>query len=662
MKNLLYGYLVVVMSFFMMQNQAFGELSKEKLFAHPTLISAKVSPDGNTICLVGADEKGISNVFISKIDAPLEKREQITFFTTPEIIQFFWSGDSKKVLLLKDENGTGQLQLHGIDIDTKDHLVYTEKFSKVNAKVIQISSIKNRAVIGLNHRNPFFHDLYILDLDSGQFELLFENDLYAKFLVSDNLDLILKMRINDEDGSWTILTSSDDVFMHLSASDAFQTEFLSYDETNRSIYLLDNRFSDTNQLVSKSLYAPSFEKVLGHQTNSDVDEVLFIHGEPKAYASYYEEKKWHVIDPSMQKNLSFLETSFGSNFEVINCSKDGELWMIASSSPLEEDLFWLYDTKNAILSSLQASSSGKEAFANMYPMTISARDGQTLVCYYTLPKELDKGGYVEKPIPLVVIPHGGPFKVRDKLRFNRYHQWLASLGYAVLSVNFRLSSGFGKAFVNAGNGEWGGKAHLDVIDAVESCISKGITERGKLAVFGGSYGGFESLSSLVFTPEYFTCCVAICGPSNLKTVLNKVPKFWEFTSKPLSDKTMFFTKQAFITSMGGNPDNPEGAKYLEKCSPLNYLENIQAPLLLVHGKNDHVVNEKESEQIYKSMKERKKEVTYILFPDEGHRLAKFPNEMLYLDRAEKFLSNHLGGAYRPIHKDLIANSSAQVFE
>lgn len=238
---------------------------------------------------------------------------------------------------------------------------------------------------------------------------------------------------------------------------------------------------------------------------------------------------------------------------------------------------------------------------------------------------------------------------------------MASLGYAVLSINFRLSSGFGKAFVNAGNGQWGGKAHLDVIDAVETCINKGITQKGKLAVFGGSYGGYESLAALTFTPDYFTCCVAICGPSNLKTVLDSVPEFWEFTSSALSDKTMFFTKQAFITSMGGNPKDTSGAEYLEKCSPLNHLDRIRAPLLLVHGQNDHVVVESESKQIYESIKKNGKDVTYILFPNEGHRFAHFSNKMMYLDQAELFLSKHLGGKYRPCEKEIIANSSANIF-
>jgi dipeptidyl aminopeptidase/acylaminoacyl peptidase len=637
------------MQFLVEQGAVSSELSKEALFCTPSLISAKISPDGNTIAYVGADEAGIANVFISR------KGEvtQITFFKTPEIIQFFWASNSNKVVFLKDEEGTGQLHLHGVDIYSKEHVVYTEQFSKVDAKVIQIGSEKNRALIGLNHRNPHFHDVYLLDLDSGELVLLFENDHYAKFLVSTSLKLIMKMRVN-ADGSWTVFTADDLLFMELSSSEAFQTEFLSYNEKTGAVYLLDNRFSDTNQLVMKPL-SGGRETLLGAQPHSDVDEVLFIKGEPKAYASYYTRKEWHCIDPCITSEIAFLEQHVGADFEVVSQSENGLVWIVSNNSPDQGTQFWVYDREVQNLSSLQASSKGD--FSKMYPLVVEARDGQKLVCYYTLPREYDKGGYVDAPLPLVVVPHGGPFKARDKFQFDSDHQWLASCGYAVLSVNFRLSSGFGKAFVNAGNGQWGGKAHLDVIDAVEECIAKGIADRKKLAVFGYSYGGYESLASLTFTPEYFTCGVAICAPSNLKTVLDNVPQFWEFTSSPLSDKLLFFTKQAFITSMGGNPEDPEGVKYLEKCSPLNYLEGIKVPLLLVHGQNDHVVIEKESKQIYDSMKKAQKEVTYILFPDEGHRFAKFANKMFYLDQAELFLSQHLGGRYQPAPK---LDSSAQV--
>lgn len=636
------------------------EISKEILFCTPLFISAKISPNAATIAYVGADENGIPNVFIQPRNNPSEKK-QITFFTSPDIIQFFWSANSDKVLLLKDENGTGRLHLHGIDIQSKKHFIYTERFSQVSTKVIRVSTQKNQAVIGLNHRNPHFHDLYIMDLDSGEATLLYQNDSYAKFLVSDALNVILKVKIND-DGSWTVFTKEDTVFMHLSSEDAFQTEFLSYDEKREAVYLLDNRFSDTNQLTVKSLRSGK-EEVLGSQQDSDIEEVLWIDNEPKAYATCYTQKTWHAMDGSFANDISFLEDQVGRNFEVINVSKDGNVWVVSISCPENGTRFWIYERTAHILSLIYPLKSAlRDRFSKMYSMVVEARDGKKLVCYYTIPQEYDKGGYVEQPIPMVVIPHGGPFKIRDRYEFNVGHQWLASSGYAVLSVNFRLSSGFGKEFVNAGNGQWGRKAHLDVIDAVEHCIAKGITERGKIAIFGGSYGGYEALASLTFTPEYFNCCVAICGPSNLKTVLDNVPQFWEFTSKPLSDKLMFFTKKAFITSMGGDPDTKEGNEYLQKCSPLNFLDGIKAPLLLVHGQNDHVVTEKESRQFYESMKRNQKDVTYILFPDEGHRCAKFANKMLYLDRVEKFLSQHLGGKYKPVKKELIADSTAQIYE
>ena len=648
------------MSFAMMHDSVFAEISKEELFRTPDLISAKISPDGNTIAYIGADASGFSNVFIRQRVDKFSTSSQISFFANAEIIQFFWSGDSDKVLLLKDEKGTGRLHLHGIDINTKEHKIYTAQFSKVNTKVVQISSRNTRAVIGLNHRNPQFFDLYELDLNSGALRLVYENDRYAKFLFSDTLDLILKMQIHN-DGSWTVLTADDQLFLRLDASEAFHTEFLSYNEKNRAVYLLDNRFSDTTQLMMKSLSTQS-EKVLGHQQNSDIDDVLFLDGEPKAYASYYTEKDWHVLDSSISQDIAFLQQHVGRNFEVINKNRNGDVWIVFISIPDQGMRFWIYERKSQNLILLYPSQlKAQRGFAKMYPLIIKTRDGQKLVCYYTLPVEHDRGGYVDVPLPLVVDPHGGPFLWRDKFEFNAYHQWLASCGYAVLSVNFRLSSGFGKAFLNAGNGEWGGKAHADVIDAVEACISRGLADRKKIGIFGGSYGGYEALASLTFTPEYFACSVAICGPSNLKTVLDNVPQFWEFTTRPLSDKTAFFTKQAFITSMGGSPDDPAGIAYLEKCSPLNYLEGIRAPLLLVHGQNDHIVAERESKQIFDSMKKHHKEVTYMLFPDEGHRFARFSNKMMYLDHAERFLSRHLGGKYHPIDQKIVSDSSAQIF-
>lgn len=591
-----------------------GEAEMKEMIARtPEYISAKVSPDGERVAHVGADSRGVANVFVNG--------EQVSFFEQPEIIQFFWSGKGDTVLVLREDEGSGALDLFGVR--SGEVIQYSEG---VNAKLVQVHPEKNLAVIGMNKRNRHFHDLYLLDLDLGTLSLMYENDLYAKFLVNEKLELIGKCKV-EEDGSWNVVTKDDALLLHLSVEDTFQSELLC--AMGDAVYFLDTRNSDTSQLVR---VWDSGEEVLGGGKESDVDEVLFMQGKPVAYATYYVQKSWHAIDEAVEKDLEFLQERVGRNFEVINQSQDGTIWMITCSIPERGKLHWKYEREKGELT--QLSSEGN--FARMHEMIVQSRDGMNLVCYYTLPRDLGEG-----PFPLIVVPHGGPFKLRDKYEWNPFHQWLASLGYAVLSVNFRHSSGFGKAFANAGNGEWGGKVHLDVIDAVEKCIEKGIAERGKIACFGGSHGGYESLASLTFTPDYFACCVAICGPSSLKTVLDAVPKFWEFTAAPLSDKLMFFTKKAFIKNMGGDPDTVGGAEYLEKCSPLNYLDQIQAPLLLVHGKNDHVVIESESRQIYESMKAKGKEVTYILFPDEGHRPAKYSNKMKYLTEAENFLGKHL---------------------
>ncbi|MBI3211788.1 MAG: S9 family peptidase, partial [Simkania negevensis] len=349
----------------------------------------------------------------------------------------------------------------------------------------------------------------------------------------------------------------------------------------------------------------------------------------------------------------------GPSYSVLSQTLLGDLWVLVTDLPDRGKEFWLYNRPRQELSLLYASLEPHE-FSKMYPLSLKARDGRELISYLTLPKEFDLDGDVAFPLPLVVFPHGGPFKVRDRYIFHPFHQWLASRGYAVLSVNFRLSSGFGKEFVSAGNGEWGGKAHLDVIDAVEECIKRGITEKGKLAVVGGSYGGYEALAGLTFTPDFYTCIVALCAPSNLKTVLQGVPSYWELLATPFSERTLFFTKKAFIISMGGDPEKPQEAPYLEKCSPLNYVDNIQKPLLLIHGANDHIVQEKESQQIYEGMKKSQKPVTYLSFPDEGHGIEKFANKMHFLALIEKFLAKHLGGREEPLQEEIQRASSANV--
>jgi dipeptidyl aminopeptidase/acylaminoacyl peptidase len=284
--------------------------------------------------------------------------------------------------------------------------------------------------------------------------------------------------------------------------------------------------------------------------------------------------------------------------------------------------------------------------APMKPVVLNSRDGLKMVSYLSLPKEV-KGDKPEKPLPLVLLVHGGPW-ARDGWGFNPYHQLLTDRGYAVLSVNFRGSTGFGKKFVNAGNFEWGRKMHDDLLDAVEWAVREKIADPSKVAIMGGSYGGYAALAGLTFTPDFFACGVDIVGPSNLNTLLSSIPPYWT------SGLQLFYSRM-------GDPRTPEGKQLLEERSPLNYVEKIKKPLLIAQGANDPRVKQAESDQIVKAMKDKGIPVTYALYPDEGHGFARPENNLAFMAVTEAFLKRHLGGEAEPVGK-AFEGSSIQILE
>lgn len=631
-------------------------IPREALFTQPSCMAVKVSPNGKQLAYVGANQEGVMNLFAAP-NLSLEGT-QLTDFKEPAIGGFYWSPNNQKILFLKDKDGTRQYHLYSFDLASSELKNLTACYGSISAKVFRMGATENKAIIGINHRNPLFHDLYILNLDDGSLSLIYQNDHFIHFVFDDHLEIAVKVRMNP-DSSWTVMAKNDQVLLMITAEDAFSTEFLKYNEKDHSLYLLDNRVSNTTQLKKIYLNGRQQDVVLGHDIRSDIHDVLFENGDPIAYATYFTYKEWHPLNEKAKHDLKDLVSKIGTNFSLINQSGDGQIWILRNSIPEKGVTFWLYNRSLQELSALY-SFPNIESFAKTYPLVLAAKDGMQLVSYLTLPKEMDQGGRPQKSIPLVVFPHGGPFKLRDCYDYSPVHQWLANRGYAVLSVNFRLSSGFGKEFVNAGNRQWGKKAHEDILDAVQWCIENGIAEKDKIAIYGGSYGGYEALASLTFSPNVFACAVAICGPSNLKTVLSKVPFYWEFPASPLSDNMVAFTKNAFIKSMGGDPDKESDQAFLESCSPLNYVDQIQRPLLLVHGANDPIVAASESDQIFEKMKQRQLPVLYLSFPDEGHGISKFANEMCQLAYSEWLLAKILGGRYEPITQEQINLSSARI--
>ena len=277
-------------------------------------------------------------------------------------------------------------------------------------------------------------------------------------------------------------------------------------------------------------------------------------------------------------------------------------------------------------------------------MEIASRDNKTLVSYLTLPRSADANndGKADAPVPLVLLVHGGPW-ARDSYGYGGYNQWLANRGYAVLSVNFRGSTGFGKDFTNAGNGEWAGKMHDDLIDAVQWAVKQGVTTQDQVAIMGGSYGGYATLAGLTFTPDAFACGVDIVGPSNLNTLLSTVPPYW----------ASFFEQ---LAKRMGDPRTDAGKKWLTERSPLTRADQIKKPLLIGQGANDPRVKQAESDQIVKAMQAKNIPVTYVLFPDEGHGFARPENNKAFNAVTEGFLAQCLGGRAEPIGKDFTGSS------
>jgi dipeptidyl aminopeptidase/acylaminoacyl peptidase len=608
-------------------------IPRDQLFRKPPCMAIKLCPDGQKLGFVGSDKEGTMNVFVSS-DLTLENATQLTYFTEPTIRAFHWSPDGKKIYLLKDKNGTRLFHLYSLNPVTSELKDLTASYGRFTAKFFEISAKENKAIIGINNRNPKFHDLYLLDFTDDSLSLIYQNDQFANFLFDEHLNIVLKMRLN-EDSTVSYLDKEDQIFMNLSAQDAFHTQMLAC--TNGSLYLLDTRDSDTTQLVK---ITGEKKEVIGHDKQSDIQDILFESNQPVAYASYYTLKEWHPLNGTIKCDLDFLIEKLGSNFSILDRSADYKTWVVKTSIPDKGIQFWLYQRSLQTVSLL--FSCEQSYLQPMHPIVIPARDGLQLVSYLTLPTHNQDGR-----VPLVIIPHGGPFHGRDSYGFSPYHQWLANRGYAVLSVNFRLSSGFGKTHVTKGNGEWGGKAHEDILDAVQWCIDQDIVDKDKVAILGGSYGGYEALASLTFSPDVFACGIAICGPSSLKTVMDKVPFYWETPTAPLSDKSNFFTKNAFIISMGNSK------------SPLHFVDNIKKPLLLVHGENDPIVAASESDQIYEKLKEKNLPAIYLKYPDEGHGLAKYANDMCCLAYCEKLLADVLGGKYEPISEDLLKQTSCK---
>ena len=375
---------------------------------------------------------------------------------------------------------------------------------------------------------------------------------------------------------------------------------------------------------------------MSHPTENTVQAVAFT----------YLRKEWKVLDPAIEDDMTYLRSVADGEMEVTSRTQDDLHWSVAYIMDNGPVRYYHYDRKAKKARFLFTNRKSLEGLklAKMNPVVIKARDGLSLVSYLTLPLGSDSDGDVrpEKPLPLVLDVHGGPW-ARDEWGYNPLHQLLSNRGYAVLSVNFRGSTGFGKQFVNAGNKEWAAKMHDDLLDAVKWAVDQKVANKEKVAILGGSYGGYATLVGLTFTPDVFACGVDIVGPSNILTLLSTIPPYWQPAIQMFKDRV-------------GDHTTAEGKKFLETRSPLSLVDKIKKPLLIGQGANDPRVKQSEADQIVKAMQQKKIPVTYVLYPDEGHGFARPENSLSFYAVTEAFLAEHLGGRHEPIGKAFAGSS------
>jgi acetyl esterase/lipase len=438
-------------------------------------------------------------------------------------------------------------------------------------------------------------------------------------------------------------------FLEVAEEDTLTTGPDGFTREGDVFYLTDSAGRDTGALYRYDWKNRTRELVIADD-KTDVGRVMMNPqtGKLEAVAFYYERQEWKVLEPALKPDFEFLRKNLRGDFEILSRTQDDQKWIVVELQDDGPSSYFLYDRPAKTLTFLMVSRRGLKGqlLSKMRPVVLTARDGLKLVSYLTLPHG-EEGKTPKRPLPMVLYVHGGPW-ARDSWGFNSTHQFLADRGYAVLSVNFRGSTGFGKNFVNAGNLEWGRKMHEDLIDAVEWAVGEKIADPKKIAVMGGSYGGYAALAGLTFTPDLFACGVDIVGPSNLNTLLSSIPPYWT------SGLQLFYTRM-------GDPRTAEGRQLLEDRSPLNHVEKIKKPLLIAQGANDPRVKQAESDQIVKAMKAKGIPVTYALYPDEGHGFARPQNNLSFMAVAEAFLKQHLGGEAEPVGKAL-EGSTLQILE
>ena len=602
-------------------------IPREDLFGNPEKAMPQVSPDGKRLAYL-APEEGVLNVWVRTLGQNDDRA--VTRDRKRGIRNYLWAYDGSRLLYLQDKDGDENWHVWSVNLDDGEIRNLTPH-EGAQAHLIAVDHRHpDEVLVGLNVRDPRLHDVFRINLQSGESTLESENPGDVVGWLADSEFRIRAAQASRPDGGFELRAreTSDGGWKTLVVWPADEEGSpYGFTEDGRSIYLGSTLGSDTQELRLLDI-ASGEERTLASNPEVDLGEVIVHPTEHRVQAAGFNKDRlrWQVLDQDLGPDLDFLAARKDGEVRVASRTLDDSLWVVYYAQDTAPAAYYLYDRTSGELIFLFTTRPALAGtiLAEMRPITIKARDGLVLNSYLTLPP-----GVEARNLPMVLNVHGGPW-ARDHWGYDPEAQWLANRGYACLQVNFRGSSGFGKRFLHAGDKEWGAKMHDDLVDSVNWAVEHGFADPNRVAIFGGSYGGYAALVGAAFTPDLFACAVDIVGPSCIITLINSIPPYWE----PL--------KKVFTIRVG-DPEIEE--EFLKSRSPLFKADQITRPLLIAQGANDPRVKQAESEQIVQAMREHGKEVEYMLFEDEGHGFARPENRLTFYAAAERFLAKHLGGRF-----------------
>jgi dipeptidyl aminopeptidase/acylaminoacyl peptidase len=620
-------------------------IPRDTLLGNPERANPHIAPDGKRLAWLAPDEHDVLQVWVQTIGR--HDARAVTADKSRGIQSYGWGYDSKTILYAQDAAGDENFHLFAVDLDS-DNVRDLTPWQGVRTEVVASNpKFPERILVALNLRDRKLMDVYRVDLRTGAVALdiknpgdvagwLADDDMTVRAAIVVTPDGGTEIRIRDSAaGAWRTL-------MKAGMNDNLAA--LDFTKDGRSLFLSTSIGTDTARLVRHDV-ASGKETDIARSDGADLSDAMIQPTRHVVQAVAFDPGRmhWTVVDPLIQADFDAIAKIADGDFSVADRDLADQTWLVSFSSDRAPVRYYSWDraSKEATFLFSVQPKLDDAPFAPMKPVDFTARDGMKINGYLTLPV-----GVPAKDLPLVLAVHGGPW-ARDSWGLNPYIQLLANRGYAVLQINFRGSTGFGKKYLHAGDREWGLTMQSDLTDGVKWAVDAGIVDPKRVAIFGGSYGGYAALAGAAFTPDLYRCAIDECGPSNLFTLLASIPPYWGVM------RSIFDTRV-------GNPNDPKDKELLTAASPLFSADKIKIPMLIGQGANDPRVKQAEAEQIVDAIAKHRGNAVYVLYADEGHGFVRPENRLDFTARLEKFLADNLGGRYEPMNGDRMPGSTAKI--